>query len=34
VVCGLAFGFEDATHPANGFRTSRAPLTDVVQWVD
>jgi nitroreductase len=34
VVCGLAFGFEDAAHPANGFRTSRASVSDAAQWVD
>lgn len=34
VVCGLAFGLEDPAHPANGFRTSRAPLADAVQWID
>jgi nitroreductase len=34
VVCGLAFGFEDPAHPANSFRTSRAPLADTVQWID
>jgi nitroreductase len=34
VVCGIAFGYEDPAHPANGYRTSRAPLSDVVQWVD
>ena len=34
IVCGLAFGLEDPTHPANGFRTSRAPPAEAVQWVD
>jgi nitroreductase len=34
VVCGLAFGYEDAAHPANGFRTSRAAVADAVQWID
>jgi nitroreductase len=33
VVCGLAFGFEDPTHRANSFRTSRAALTEAVRWV-
>jgi nitroreductase len=32
VVCGISFGYEDATHPANGFRTGRAALGDAVQW--
>jgi nitroreductase len=34
VVCGIAFGLEDATHPANGFRTTRAALADAAQWID
>jgi nitroreductase len=34
VVCGISFGYEDAAHPANGFRTSRAPLAEAVTWVD
>lgn len=33
VVCGISFGYEDATHPANGFRTSRASLDDVVSFI-
>ena len=34
VVCGISFGFEDPAHPANGFRTGRAPLGEVVSWRD
>jgi nitroreductase len=34
VVCGLAFGFEDPTHPANSFRTPRAALSDAVRWIE
>lgn len=34
VVCGVSFGYEDASHPANGFRTTRAPLADAVSWID
>jgi hypothetical protein len=34
VVCGLAFGLEDPSHPANAFRTPRVALADAVQWVD
>ncbi|MDE9451308.1 nitroreductase [Aliiroseovarius sp. Z3] len=30
VLCGISFGYADETHPANGFRTSRAPLDE---WV-
>lgn len=33
VVCGISFGLEDAAHPANRFRTTRAPLGEVVGWV-
>jgi nitroreductase len=32
VVCGVSLGHEDPAHPANGFRTDRAPLADVVSW--
>jgi nitroreductase len=32
VVCGISFGYEDAAHPANGFRTSRADITEAVTW--
>ncbi|AGU50905.1 putative nitroreductase [Variovorax paradoxus B4] len=34
VVCGIAFGYEDPSHPANQFRTSRAPLEEACRWVD
>jgi nitroreductase len=34
VVCGISFGYADADHPANTFRTERAPLDQVVQWHD
>lgn len=33
VVCGVSFGYADAAHPVNGFRTARAPLDEVVTWV-
>lgn len=33
VVCGISFGYEDRSHKANGFRTDRAPLDEVVRWV-
>lgn len=32
IVCGVSFGYEDESHPANGFRTSRADLKDVIDW--
>lgn len=34
VVCGLSFGYADAAHPVNSFRTARVPLQEVVTWVD
>jgi nitroreductase len=34
VVCGVSFGYADARHPANRFRTTRAPLAEVVQWTE
>ena len=34
VVCGISFGYEDTAHQANGYRTTRAELSDVVDWVD
>jgi nitroreductase len=34
VVCGISFGYEDLQHPANGFRTSRAEIEQVVNWID
>lgn len=34
IVCGISFGYEDHGHPANGFRTRRAPLGEVVDWRD
>lgn len=34
VVCGISFGYADRHHPANSFRTSRADISSVVDWVD
>ena len=34
VVCGISFGYEDPVHRANGFRTTRARMEQVVHWVD
>ncbi len=34
VLCGIAFGYGDPGHAANGFRTGRAALDQVVQWHD
>jgi nitroreductase len=34
VVCGISFGYALEEHPANGFRTRRAPLSETVTFVD
>lgn len=34
IVCGVSFGYEDTAHPANSFRTTRAPLGEVATWVE
>ncbi len=34
MVCGISFGYEDPAHPANSYRMRRAPLADVVAWVE
>lgn len=33
IVCGISFGYEDTAHPANGFRTARAPFAETVTFV-
>ncbi len=32
IVCAISFGYADESHPANSFRTARAPLADIVEW--
>lgn len=32
LVCGISFGYADNAHPANGFRTERAPIAAVARW--
>jgi nitroreductase len=34
VLLGISFGYADVSHPANSYRTARAPLDEVVAWVD
>ncbi|MGW5570357.1 nitroreductase [Nocardia thailandica] len=34
IVAGISFGYADADHPANSYRTARAPLDEVVTWRD
>lgn len=33
VLLGISFGYPDAEHPANSYRTNRAPLEQVAHWV-
>ena len=33
VLLGISFGYPDRQHPANAYRTSRADISEVVQWV-
>ncbi len=32
ILCAISFGYPDTDHPANGFRTDRAPLDQIVDW--
>jgi nitroreductase len=32
IVCTIAFGHGDSDHPANGFRTERAGMDEVLDW--
>jgi nitroreductase len=34
IVCGISFGYAEPDHPANRFRTTRAPLEEVVRYAD
>ncbi|WP_396893541.1 nitroreductase [[Mycobacterium] wendilense] len=34
IVCGISFGYPDLDHPTNTYRTTRAPLDEVVTWVN
>ncbi|WP_170409600.1 nitroreductase [Ruegeria atlantica] len=33
ILCAISFGYSDTDHPANGFRTSRAGLDEITNWV-
>ena len=33
LVCGISFGFEDLTHPINGYRTEREPIASVAKFI-
>ncbi len=32
ILCAISFGLEDKDHPANGFRTERASLDEILDW--
>ncbi len=32
LIAGVSFGYGDESHPANSFRTARAPLDEFVDW--
>jgi nitroreductase len=34
VVCGISFGYADASHPIHSYRTERAALSEAVRFVD
>ena len=34
ILCGISFGYGDPAHPANGFRTTRAAVGEVMDWRD
>lgn len=34
IVCGISFGYADIDHRANGFRTTRASVSETYDWFD
>ncbi|MBT5823348.1 MAG: nitroreductase [Rhodobacteraceae bacterium] len=32
ILCAISFGYADKDHPANAFRTTRAPLGEILDW--
>lgn len=34
IVCGIALGYEDTTHPLNSYRTTREALENFSKWYD
>jgi nitroreductase len=34
ILLGISFGYPDLDHPANSYRTARAPLEEVVTWIE
>jgi nitroreductase len=33
IVCGISFGYPDLDHPTDTYRTTRAPVDEVVDWI-
>lgn len=33
LLCGISFGYADASHPIHGYRTERAAIGEAVRWV-
>ena len=33
-VCGISFGYPDAEHPINGYRTERSAIREAVTWAE
>lgn len=34
IICGIALGYEDVSHPLNSYRTDREPLERFTHWYD
>jgi nitroreductase len=32
MLCAVSFGYPDADHAANGFRTARAEVAEIMEW--
>lgn len=32
ILCAISFGYADADHPANSFRTARAEVAEIMEW--
>ncbi|MDP1835739.1 MAG: nitroreductase [Chlamydiales bacterium] len=32
IICGIAMGYEDTTHPINSYRTKREPVEEFTRW--
>lgn len=32
IICGIAIGYEDASHPLNSYRTKREPVEIFTRW--